>query len=350
MVVSANSQTLRRNRKRYNDRVVFNNSSRRTVKYSPVSLFSLPFICALFIFSFYINLSDSYWYIISPRFTVNEILLPEETDRPGSDNYTLKAAIDLNTMIPQDQSFDYTEKKFYLKEYTVRDDDRYSIIANKFSIELDSLLSVNDIKPMEKIIPGSELLIPNISGIFYEVKKGDTLSSLASRFKLEIETIQEINELYSTVIHTGEKLFLPGIKMDNEKFDKIIGQNFLIPATGSVKNTYGSYLDTVTGLKNYNYGIDIINIKGTAVYASKNGVIKDTSYNSYYGRVIFINHSSSFQSMYGCLNSIVVTPGQSVKRGEIIGYMGNSGFKSVEHLQFSIFKNKEDVDTLEYIF
>jgi len=316
----------------------------------PVSLFMMPFITSLFIFSIYINISDSLWQVESPEFTVVNLKFPDDSDFLPDEYMTMKGSFDLYFLMPSQKDAESIEGVLKLSTYTVREDDRYSIIAEKFHISIDSLLSVNRIGTGNIPVAGGQIEIPNLSGIYYTVQKGDTLTSISSRFALEIEDIRHVNQLYSTVIHIGEELYLPGISLDRDKLNRIVGNRFIIPATGSVKNTYGSSIDPTTGLKNYNYGIDIINTKGTAVYAARDGIVKNTSYNSYFGRVVLLNHSGSFQSMYACLESVTVEQGQYVLQGDLLGYMGNSGFKSNDHLQFSIFKNKEDVDTLEYIF
>ena len=353
MVVSADSQKIfRKNSRNKHQRVSSYAYSTRRIRLSrkPIPLFLHPFICALFIFSIYINISDFFWQVKSPEYPISNLTLPDEKQSSPLLKETMKASLDLTTFINLNPNREEKVDHLSLSLYTVRQDDRYSIIAEKFHITLDSLLSVNGIEKNGIPEEGSELKIPNMSGIFYVVQKGDTLTSISSLYGIDVENIRKINQLYSSVIHIGDKLFLPGITMNNEELKRIVGNKFLIPSSGTVKNNYGSYLDSTTGLKNYNYGIDIINRKGTAVYAAKDGIIKSTTYNPYFGRVVLMNHNSSFQSMYGCLDSIVVKPGDVVQRGDLLGYIGNSGFRSGEHLQFSIFKDKEDVDTLEYIF
>lgn len=315
-----------------------------------MSLFYLPFISALFVFSIYINISDSLMQVKTLQLSLYNFTLPGELGRESVNNSTMKALFDISLPENPQKGFTHPEGSFYLTPYIVRDDDRYSIIAQKFNITLDSLLSVNHVESDSVLSVGSKIQIPNLSGTFYTVLKGDTLTAISTRFNLELQELIYVNQLYSSVIHPGEELFLPGISMDKEKISKIVQNRFTIPSAGSVKNNYGSSIDPTTGLKNYSYGIDIINDRGTAVYAAKEGIVKNTSYNSYFGRVILLNHSGSFQSMYACLDSVIVEPGQVVERGELLGYIGNSGFNSYEHLQFSIFKDKEDVDTLEYIF
>ncbi len=353
MVVSVDSQKILKKKRQYKGRKVSSYSPMKrslNLKRTPISLYFLPFISALFIFSIYINISDVFWQIKTPEMTLHNFVLPDDIGTRSKNNRSLRAFVDIPLPENPQKGSSNPEGSFYLSSYIVREDDRYSIIAEKFNLTLDSLLSVNHIDSSSLPIPGIEIKIPNISGIYYRVLKGDTLTSISTKFNLDLQEITHVNQLFSSVIHTGEELFLPEIAMDKDKINKLIQNRFTIPSAGSVKNNYGSSIDPTTGLKNYSYGIDIINSRGTAVYASKAGIVKNTSYNSYFGRVVLLNHSGSFQSMYGCLDSIVVEPGQVVERGELLGYIGNSGFKTYEHLQFSIFKDKEDVDTLEYIF
>lgn len=353
MVVSVDSQKILKKKRHYRGRKVSSYSSMKrsvNLRRTPVSLYFLPFISALFVFSIYINVSDIFWRIKTPEMTLHNFILPDDAGTRNKENRSMRAFVDIPfPENPQMGSF-HPEGVFYLSSYIVRDEDRYSILAEKFNITLDSLLSVNHIDSSSLPTPGNEIKIPNISGIYYKVLKGDTLTSISIKFNLDLQEIIYVNQMFSSVIHPGEELFLPEIIMDKDKINKLIQGRFTIPSAGSVKNNYGSSIDPTTGLKNYSYGIDIINSRGTAVYAAKAGIVKNTSYNSYFGRVVLLNHSGSFQSMYGCLDRIVVEPGQVVARGELLGYIGNSGFKAYEHLQFSIFKDKEDVDTLEYIF
>lgn len=313
------------------------------VKSHSIPIKYMPFIMALFIFSIFINLSDSLWNKYEPVFLMGELTLPDEEIILVEEGKVLKASA------PHIYPESSTHKGILYRDYKIQEDDRYSIIAGNFNISLGTLISVNKIED-GMIILGERLKIPSESGILYTVEKGDTLSSISQNFNMEIEEINRANNLINTVIHVGEELFLPGVDLKETEINRIIGDKFIIPSSGAVKNNYGAYFDPVTGLKNYNYGIDVINKKGTPVYAAKEGIVGNTSYNPHFGRVIQINHKGSMQSMYSCLDSIIVKPGERVQRGDLLGYMGNSGFQAIEHLQFSLFKNKEDVAALELIF
>lgn len=331
-------------------KILRKHSSSNRLKIS-IPLYLVPYILSFLLFTIILNFLDLFWNPDEPYFKISELTLPEENAQLNeTKELILKAeAPDIFPVIPKENK-KIDNDRINISNYRTREYDRYSIIASKFGISLDTVISLNDLKESDSIKEGTILKIADRSGIFHIVEKGETLLSLSELYKCEVKDIIKVNGLLTTVIKTGEKLFIPGGSLPESEIKKIIGKRFIIPAEGTVKNNYGSYIDPVTGLKNYNYGIDIINKKGTAVYAAKEGIINNTSFNSYYGRVVQVNHSGDLQSIYSCLDSIVVKPGESVERGDLIGYMGNSGFRNREHLQFSIFEKKEDVDTLEYIF
>ncbi|MBB6478669.1 peptidoglycan DD-metalloendopeptidase family protein [Spirochaeta isovalerica] len=344
MVVSAESQKI--NRKNSKGQVRYFSSF--SVRKTSVPLYIIPFISALLFFSVILNFIEVLWQRNEPHYNIEHLILPGEKSGIPEENRLMKAAAPFYK--PSDGYLMEKNDGIQVSEYTLREGDRFSIIAGKYNVSLDTLISINNLSENSIAEEGLVIRIPDKSGIFHKVVKNDTLISIAEKYNLDIMTLQDANNLISTVIRIGQNLFIPDGTLPDDTKEKIIGSRFIIPAEGAVKNNYGAYLDPVTGLKYYNYGIDIVNKKGTPVYAAKSGIIGNTSYNAYYGRVIQLNHSDSMQTIFSCLDSIVVKPGDKVERGDLLGYMGNSGFRAGEHLQFSIFKNKEDVDTLEFIF
>ncbi len=83
-------------------------------------------------------------------------------------------------------------------------------------------------------------------------------------------------------------------------------------------------------------GIDFTASKGTPVYATGDGVIKSAYFSSSYGNVIFINHGYGYETRYAHLNKFNVKYGQRVKRGQIIGYVGNTGRSVSDHLHYEV--------------
>lgn len=116
-----------------------------------------------------------------------------------------------------------------------------------------------------------------------------------------------------------------------------------------VTQGYGSTEDALKFYNSGNYktpthnGIDIAASIGTPVYAAEDGVIAATGnqdnycYKGSYGRFIVIKHNNNLTTLYGHLSVISVKTGETVKRGQIIGYSGNSGFTTGPHLHFTVY-------------
>lgn len=102
-------------------------------------------------------------------------------------------------------------------------------------------------------------------------------------------------------------------------------------------------------------GIDLVNSAGTPIYAAADGTVtavQEMMYNGRfyaYGRYIVIGHNARWSSLYAHLQSALVSAGTEVKRGEIIGYMGSTGWSTGPHLHFEIWDSSSRVNPLNYL-
>ena len=97
-------------------------------------------------------------------------------------------------------------------------------------------------------------------------------------------------------------------------------------------------------------GVDLSAPKGTPVYATADGVVSREKGGSGYGIVVILNHGYSYQTLYAHLSKKVVKPGQKVKRGQLIGYVGNTGLSFGTHLHYEVIKNGVKVNPVHYFF
>ena len=97
-------------------------------------------------------------------------------------------------------------------------------------------------------------------------------------------------------------------------------------------------------------GVDLSAPKGTPVYATADGVVSGEKGGSGYGIVVILNHGYSYQTLYAHLSKKVVKPGQKVKRGQLIGYVGNTGLSFGTHLHYEVIKNGVKVNPVHYFF
>ena len=132
-----------------------------------------------------------------------------------------------------------------------------------------------------------------------------------------------------------------------------------IPSIQPVKNGdlkrmasgYGYRIDPFTKKRRFHYGMDFSAKKGTPIYATGNGVIKRAdNRSSGDGRHIRIDHGFGYVSLYAHLSKYNVRRGQKVKRGDIIGYVGNTGRSIAPHLHYEIFKDNKKINPLNFYY
>lgn len=129
-----------------------------------------------------------------------------------------------------------------------------------------------------------------------------------------------------------------------------------IPAIRPMKNVhhitsgFGRRYHPILKTMRAHTGVDIAAPKGTPVYATADGVVSGQKTGSGYGTTIIINHGFSYQTLYAHLSKKAVKPGQRVKRGELIGYVGNTGLSFGPHLHYEVIKGGIRVNPVHYFF
>lgn len=129
-----------------------------------------------------------------------------------------------------------------------------------------------------------------------------------------------------------------------------------IPAIRPIKNMYhvtsgfGRRYHPILKTIRMHTGIDITAPKGTPVYATADGVVSSDQGGSGYGVTVVLNHGYSYQSLYAHLSKKVVKTGQRIKRGQLIGYLGNTGLSMGSHLHYEVLKGGTPVNPVHYFF
>lgn len=97
-------------------------------------------------------------------------------------------------------------------------------------------------------------------------------------------------------------------------------------------------------------GIDFIAKSGTKIFASADGKVRSSRFSSSFGNVVEIDHGYGLTSLYAHMTKFVVKKGQVVKRGEVIGYVGNTGLSAGAHLHYEVHVKGIPVDPVNYFF
>jgi murein DD-endopeptidase MepM/ murein hydrolase activator NlpD len=121
------------------------------------------------------------------------------------------------------------------------------------------------------------------------------------------------------------------------------------PAHGWLTGTFGGRSDPFTGEPGFHQGLDISTEKGQPVFATADGVVDSASYTGDYGNLIVLEHGFGLATRYGHLSSYGVKPGQRVKRGDIIGFVGSTGRSTGAHLHYEILANGKLINPLQLL-
>ena len=112
---------------------------------------------------------------------------------------------------------------------------------------------------------------------------------------------------------------------------------------------FGYRIHPIYGTKKYHYGVDLAAPTGTPIYATRSGTVSTATYGSSGGYYVQINHGDGYRSTYLHMTHYVVSVGQHVTQGQVIGYCGSTGASTGPHLHFGISYNGNYVNPANYI-
>ena len=160
----------------------------------------------------------------------------------------------------------------------------------------------------------------------------ESLSTMLRRAQLENSTFEQMGEYVGRLFRYWSQS--PSIR----------------PATGTVTSSFGYRPDPITGETLFHDGLDIANQIGTPVFAPADGIVKAAGQLQNFGNAVVIFHpEGGVETIFGHLSKYMVCEQQSVKRGELIGYVGNSGKSTGPHLHYEIRKNGHAVNPCPFI-
>ena len=113
---------------------------------------------------------------------------------------------------------------------------------------------------------------------------------------------------------------------------------------------YGWRIDPIYRSRRFHAGMDFTAPTGTDIYATGNGTIQYAGWKQGYGNTVEINHGFGYLTLYAHMHKINVKPGQKVKRGEVIGLVGNTGKSTGPHLHYEVHFKGQVMNPANYYF
>jgi murein DD-endopeptidase MepM/ murein hydrolase activator NlpD len=171
---------------------------------------------------------------------------------------------------------------------------------------------------------------------------------------LVIETVDRLDKIRKK-IYVQSKSFDVLIELARNKEEMLRSVPAIIPISNKdltrVASGFGLRIHPIYKIIKFHYGMDFTAPAGTDVYSSGNGVvISIQSSQRGLGKNITIDHGCGYSSTYAHLSNFNVRVGQKVQRGDIIGYVGNTGTSIANHLHYEIKLNGVNVDPVNYYF
>jgi murein DD-endopeptidase MepM/ murein hydrolase activator NlpD len=117
-----------------------------------------------------------------------------------------------------------------------------------------------------------------------------------------------------------------------------------------VASGYKMRMHPILKINKFHKGMDFTAPTGTPVYASGNGEIHRAQRSSTFGKVIYIKHGYGYTTIYAHLSKMKVKRGQKVKRGDLIGFVGNTGLSVSSHLHYEVHKNDRPLNPINFYY
>ena len=266
--------------------------------------------------------------------------------------------------------------------YEAQPGDTVGAIADRYGISLRTLLDNNPTVEDRNLLQlGQQLIVPRKDGILYKIGTGETLDSIVNQYdNITLGTVLEYkpnNIVNPDELRPGEFVLLPGATVKPPPpppppppapvVPESPAQGGGSPGIGSAPLPGGAGLFAMPlggyrgvsdpfgvprGGGTYHTGIDLdlYGYSGSNVFSACDGVVIRTEYLTYsYGYHVVVDCGGGWTTLYAHFSQILVTPGQAVSAGTIVGVSGNTGFSTGEHLHFEIRKDGAPVNPADYL-
>jgi murein DD-endopeptidase MepM/ murein hydrolase activator NlpD len=229
--------------------------------------------------------------------------------------------------------------------------------------EMSSLLDqVQEINAYMRQLEQLEAEIRNKSGMI-QLPSADSggsggverLSPFAPAMETQLSTADMIRQSSQTLLQLERKIPEKLKKTEhllrdvNEMNHKLAHTPSIYPAIGVVTSRFGYRRDPFHGAVRFHDGFDIANRYRTPVYATANGTVVFADRRQGYGKTVEIAHSKTLRTSYSHLSELIVSPGQAVQKGQMIGYMGSTGRSTGVHVHYMVYENGQPVDPEKYM-
>lgn len=189
---------------------------------------------------------------------------------------------------------------------------------------------------------------PRVTPDKYKLAEGFAEAELINEMTKKVEELAQL-------VAVQKKSFEELNKLAENKAEFLASIPAIQPVTNKdlkrIASGYGYRIHPIYKTTKFHSGVDFTAPTRSPVYATGNGRVSFVKYEGRgYGNHVIIAHGFGYKSLYGHLSSIEVFEGQQVKRGELLGYVGNTGLSTAPHLHYEVWKGERKVNPINYFF
>ena len=167
------------------------------------------------------------------------------------------------------------------------------------------------------------------------------------------QTMQRVDRL-ARQLYVQSRSFDEVFDMALNKADMLASIPAIVPiakGTERLMSGYGMRIHPIYKTLRMHTGVDFTAPPGTPIYATGNGVVVRAEMNNHgYGRMVVVDHGYGYETLYAHMSEIEVRRGQEVKRGEIIGRVGNTGTSTAPHLHYEVIRSGRTINPVHYFY
>jgi len=238
------------------------------------------------------------------------------------------------------------ELKFY--RYRVKKDETFWIVLSKSGLDMDTLMSVNNLSSPYQVGKGTLLFIPNMRGVVVQGGDTEALEKVISENRVDIEYVRSANRSENL---NKEFIFIPCGRVSSLERSMFLGSAFVSPIkTGRTTSGFGTRRDPFNENRSqFHRGVDIGCPIGTNIYSSRAGRVAFAGYADGYGKLVILEHEHGYTTSYGHLSRFKVKAGDRVGAGQNIALSGNTGRTTGPHLHFEIRRHGKALNPQTFI-
>lgn len=175
--------------------------------------------------------------------------------------------------------------------------------------------------------------------------------AISSRSGNEVVNRMAANIAFLREILPGKTEDLETLREDVEEYQRRRASTPSIwPTKGRISSPFGTRRSPFNRYRfEFHTGLDIAASRGTPIYSTADGVVAEVGYQRGWGNRVIINHGYGYRTLYAHLSRYTVTNGEAVKKGDLIGYVGSTGFSTGPHLHYEVHVRGVTVNPRDYL-